>query len=116
MRWVIRTIRAGDIWRVRLTDAEGHEQQGTRPVIVLAVHNQANQVMVTSCTGRLRAQRFPFTHRIGISSKNDLTQDSIALVYQTRTLTVQRFLSKLGEIDDDDFEVIKILLKTYLCI
>lgn len=113
---MIRAICVGDIWRVRLTDAEGHEQLGTRPVIVLAVHNQANQVMVTPFTGRLRAQRFPFTHRVGISRKNGLTQDSIALVYQTRTLTVQRFLSKLGEINADDFDAIKILLKTYLCI
>jgi len=52
-------IAVGDIWLVRLNDAQGHEQQGTRPVIVLAIHSQANLVMVTQCTGNLDAQRYP---------------------------------------------------------
>lgn len=110
---MIRSINVNDVWLVRLTDAQGHEQLGTRPAIVLAVHIPANLVMVTPFTSNLDAQRFPFTHRVAPTTTNGLTQASITQIYQTRSLTVQRFIRKIGVIDDEDIEAIKLLLKTY---
>ena len=106
-------IAVGDIWLVRLIDAQGHEQQGTRPVIVLAIHNQANLVMVTPCTGNLDAQRFPFTHKVIPSATSGLIRDSVAQVYQTRCLTDTRFIRKMGDLETDDFDKVKLLLSTY---
>ena len=106
-------IAVGEIWLVNLNDAQGHEQQGTRPVIVLAVHNQANLVMVSPCTGNLDAQRFPYSHKIVQSSTNGLSFDSVALVYQTRSLTKARFIRKLGDLGTSDFTTVKQLLRSF---
>lgn len=113
MHFLSTNIAVGEIWQVRLVDAQGHEQQGTRPVIVLAIHNQANLVMVTPCTGNLAAQRFPFSYKIVQSSTNGLSIDSVALVYQTRCLTRARFIGKLGNIGTSDFNRIKQLLRSF---
>jgi len=107
------TITVKDIWLVSLSDTEGHEQRGTRPVIVLAVHSQAHLVMVTPFTGNIDASRFPYTHQVGPTGTNGLSKDSIAQIYQTRALTYDRFIRKLGEIDESDYETVKMLLKDF---
>ncbi|MCW4048522.1 MAG: type II toxin-antitoxin system PemK/MazF family toxin [Candidatus Bathyarchaeota archaeon] len=103
----------GEIWLVDLDDVQGHEQHGTRPGLVLAIHSQANLVMVTPFTGNLDAQRFPYAHKVTQSATNGLTRDSVALVYQTRCLTDERFIRKIGDMETEDLEIVKLLLKTY---
>lgn len=112
----LSAISVQDIWLVTLDDTEGHEQDGTRPVIIMGVHTQSKLTMITPCTGTIRATRFPDTHQLSPTFTNGLTKDSVALVYQTRALTTTRFIRKMGKCSDADFEVIKILLKTYLCL
>ena len=107
------SISAQDIWLVTLDDAEGHEQEGTRPVVIVNIHPQSKLVMATPCTGKVRATRFPHTHQISPATTNGLTRESIALVYQTRALSTTRFIKKMGKCSDADFEAIKIILEDY---
>jgi mRNA interferase MazF len=106
-------ISVRDIWLVRLNDTVGHEQRGNRPVIVLAVHPQAHLVMVTPFTGNIDAGKFPYTHQVGPTDTNGLSKDSVAQIYQTRNLAYDRFIRKLGEIDDSDYETVKVQLRDY---
>jgi mRNA-degrading endonuclease toxin of MazEF toxin-antitoxin module len=108
-----QNIRVGELWLVDLVDALGHEQDDTRPVLVLAVHSQTDLFMVTPCTGNLAAQRFPYTHKIIAYASNGLSRDSVAMVFQTRCLSKTRFKHKLGDLEKRSLDAIKILLRTF---
>ncbi len=97
-----------------MDDAEGHEQSGERPAIILAVHNEANLCMAVPLTTNLETSRFPFAHRINPSTNNGLTRPSVALVYQSRCITVTRLIRRMGIIDQDDLNSIFILLRDYV--
>jgi mRNA interferase MazF len=105
-----------EIWRVNLPDAEGHEQRGDRPAIVISMHAQANVTMVVPLTKNQDCLRFPYSHQVKKSIANGLLLDSVALVYQMRCLTVSstRFLGKIGDIEQNHFDQIKLLIKSYL--
>jgi mRNA-degrading endonuclease toxin of MazEF toxin-antitoxin module len=109
-------VQPGEIWTICLPDAEGHEQAGNRPAIVIAVHSQANTTTVVPLTKNKDCLRFPYTHQIKRSSTNGLLLDSVALVFQIRCLTASstRFFEKLGTIEPAHLEQIKLLIKSYL--
>jgi len=111
-----RNIKPMDIWMVSLTDTLGTEQRGQRPAIIIAIHSQANVCMVVPLTSNLDASKFSHTHKIECTSDNELSVDSVALVFQMRTLTISagRFLSKVGMIEQNHFDNVKALIKDYL--
>ena len=87
-------IQPREIWRVTLSDAEGHEQAGDRPAIVISMHPQANVTMIVPLTKNQGCLRFPYSHQVKKSNTNGLLLDSVALIYQMRCLTASstRFL------------------------
>ena len=109
-------IRPKDIWMVSLTESMGSEQRGQRPAVVIAVQPQANISMVVPLTSNQAALRFPYSHKITCTSGNGLSADSVALVFQMRSLAMSagRFLSKMGAIEQEHFAAIRELVKDYL--
>jgi mRNA-degrading endonuclease toxin of MazEF toxin-antitoxin module len=109
-------IQPGEIWMILLPDAEGHEQAGNRPAIVISVHLQANTTMVVPLTKNQDCIRFPYSYKVKKSDANGLLIDSVALVYQIRCLTASstRFFEKLGVIEQSHLNQIKLLIKSYL--
>jgi mRNA interferase MazF len=93
-------VKKGDIWVVNIPVSDGHEQYGTRPVIVLA-DTPSNVVVGIPCTTNMRALRFPSTVSITASEHNGLTQDSIALVLQIRAIDKKRLHQKIGEVEKE---------------
>ena len=108
------SIKIMEIWEVSLQDAIGHEQSGSRPAIVIAVHLPTKLYVVVPLTSNPDASRFPFTHRIARSSGNGLSSNSIALIFQLRCIGLQRFIQKIGILEKSHFDTIKILVKNYL--
>lgn len=109
-------MQPGEIWRVNLPDAEGHEQTGERPAIVMAMHPQANVTMVVPLTKNQDCLRFPYSYQVKMSNTNGLSMNSVALIYQMRCLTASstRFLDRFGVIEQCHFDQIKLLIKSYL--
>ena len=109
-------IRPKDIWMVSLTETMGNEQRGQRPVVVIAVQPQTNISMVVPLTSNLDATRLPFSHKISCTSGNGLEADSVALIFQMRSLTMSagRFLFRMGSVEQEHFNNIKALIKDYL--
>ena len=110
----IQTKHKKEIWLVSLNDTEGHEQSGTRPVIVFAVHRQAKVCFVVPITKNQDVTRFPYTHAVSRSTINGLTYDSVAQIYQMRCLTNSRFITRLGIIEQNEFNAIITLIIDYL--
>lgn len=110
-------MNVGEVWRVNLVDTTGHEQAGTRPAIIVAMHSQAQLCTVVPMTGTLRyLSMFPHTLRIPCSSLNGLTIDSVALIFQIRSLALGRFQGKLGDLEAHLFTRMKTMIKQYLSI
>jgi mRNA interferase MazF len=109
-------IQPGEIWKIKLSDTDGHEQIGDRPAIVIALHPQATVAMVVPLTKNQDCLRFPYSYKLPMSNVNGLSMDSVALIYQMRCLTASstRFLERYGVIEQCHFDQIKLLTKSYL--
>ncbi len=101
---------------VSLTETVGSEQRGQRPALVIAVQPQANISTVVPLTSNLDASRLPFSYKMPSTLNNGLEADSVALVFQIRSLTMTagRFLFKMGSVEQEHFKNIKTLTKDYL--
>jgi mRNA interferase MazF len=94
--------RYGDVFLARLDPAEGHEQKGVRPVIVIsgdATNDLLGLSVVMPLTSTLR--QFPNRVRVEKDARNKLDADSDALTYQVRTLSHDRFTKKLGTVTNE---------------
>jgi mRNA-degrading endonuclease toxin of MazEF toxin-antitoxin module len=65
-------LQPKEIWKVALSDAEGLEQAGDRPAIVISIHPQANVTMVVPLTKNQDYLRFPYSHQVKKSNTNGL--------------------------------------------
>jgi mRNA interferase MazF len=73
-------MKIGEIWSVDLEDSKGHEQQGTRPAVVVGLAN--SMIIVVPLTTNLKSARFSYTHPISPTSQNGLDNVSIALIFR----------------------------------
>ena len=93
-------MKKGEIWVVEFpTSNEGHEQAGSRPVIVLA-DTEANISIIIPFTSNLQALRFPFTAEVKPSSSNGLSITSVALAFQIRAVDKKRMKKKIGVLEE----------------
>ncbi len=91
-------MNKGDIWLVELPLANGHEQMGTRPAIVLA--KSLNMVITIPLTSNPISMHFPYTVKINPSQTNGLNAKSIALLFQIRAIDQKRLKHNLGELEN----------------
>ena len=105
-------MKKGEIWLVELPSADGREQVGSRPAIIMAETEIVN--IVIPLTSNIQALRFPHTIEIKPSKKNNLSAISVGLVFQIRALDKKRFKNKLGELDDKNLKEVDIMLKKML--
>ena len=100
----------GDIYHAEFPSSSRHEQAGRRPAIVLADIPKVEMAIVVPLTSSLERSKLPFTLPISPSKENGLLEESIALIFQVRSLHKSRFGKKLGVIGHKDLEAIKAML------
>lgn len=108
-------LQVKEIWKVDLPDTQAHEQAGYRPAVILAIH-QTSTAMVVPFTKNLDCTRFSHTYLVQKSDANGLAVDSVALIFQMRCLgnSANRFVKRMGTIEDAHLNKIKALIKDYL--
>ncbi len=106
-------MKKGEVWLVELPSTNGHEQAGTRPVVVLA-ETEANVAIIVPFTSNLQALRFPHTIEVKPTEKNGLINISIALVFQVRAIDKKRLKNKIGELDNSTLNEMDPILKKIL--
>lgn len=106
-------MKKGEIWLVDLPSSNGHEQAGTRPVLML-VETEANIAVVIPFTSNLQALRFPHTLEIKPSKASGLTVLSAALIFQVRAIDKRRLKRKIGELEEATLKEIDSMLKRML--
>lgn len=106
-------MEKGEIWLVRLPEAYGHEQLGTRSAIVIS-DTKTPICIVIPLTSNIQALRFGYAISIKPSLNNGLKEESVAMVFQIRAIDKSRLDKKLGKLEDINTQKIDHILKTLL--
>ena len=97
-------MTVGDIHWIELPAANGREQRGRRPAVVLQDHRYAGGlpvVLVVPLTTARAAMRFAGTTLIQPTRENGLRQASVALVFQLRAVDRRRVQEPIGNVSDE---------------
>jgi len=98
----VAQILRGDIRWAELNPVRGHEQAGTRPVLILS-HDVFNQrsgtVIAMTMTSQEPRAGFPLTLE---SKAPGLTKRSWIKISQVRTLSVQRIGNRLARASEEE--------------
>jgi mRNA interferase MazF len=116
-RWKKFQIKDREIWEVELSypgEGVGHEEKYKHPCIVVKYNKFVDMATIIPLTSNVLAlKEFPHTYMMNPNNVNGLTKQVIAMVYQIRSLSKQRFIRKRGRVLKDDYDMIKTLLKDY---
>jgi mRNA interferase MazF len=97
----------GEVWLVDLSPTIGQEMQKTRPVVVISTNligSIALRIIVPITSWQEKfAYRF-FMVKISPTSGNGLSQESAGNVLQVRSLSNQRFIRRLGVLEEDSLQ------------
>lgn len=101
--------RRGEIWRTDLEPSEGDEMGKVRPVLVInrdSAGRLALRIVVPLTDWKERYLTFPWMTRLDPTPQNGLSKPSSADAFQVRSLSLNRFLVKLGDLDPADVETV----------
>ena len=105
----MKQINQGDIYLVNLNPIKGHEQGGLRPVVVLQnsiLNRNLNTIVTAPLTSNLDSRGLMTTYFLP-KKMSGLHKDSVALLYQIRTIDKTRLKKEIGHISKKDFEDLK---------
>ena len=107
----------GEVYSLRLDPAEGSEQRGTRPAVVVSrdAINRASPVIVVCPLTDARHVPRPYPSDVLVKApEGGLTKDSVVLTGQIRAVAKIRLLQRLGELRPDTMRQIEQALKITL--
>lgn len=97
----------GEVWRVFLEPTVGDEIGKARPAIVMSpsVMGRLSLRVVVPLTGwQASFAEHRWMTEIAPSVKNGLHKSSSADAFQVRSVSLNRFISKIGELEPDEVE------------
>ena len=92
-------MQRGEIWLINLSPTLGAEMQKTRPAVIVnddEVGILPLRVIVPITDWKDRYAQAPWMVRLEPSPENGLSKTSTADAFQVRSVSEQRFLSRLG--------------------
>jgi mRNA interferase MazF len=95
--------RRGEIWQVNLEPAIGDEMKKTRPAVVISSDEVGalNLKLAVPLTGwNPKFARSPWLVRIKPDRLNNLDKEDAADTLQTRCLSIERFVKRIGRVSD----------------
>lgn len=110
-------IRRGDVYVARLNPAEGSEQAGERPVVVVsrdAINRSSPVVVIVPVTDRANKTRIYPSHVILKAGEGGLPIESVALTEQVRAVNTTRLVRHLGQLAPQSITAIGAALKIAL--
>jgi len=104
-------IRRGEVYLADLNPVRGHEQGGTRPVLVIQndIGNEySSTTIVAAITSRTKSH-MPIHVKVA-AGESRLAKDSIVLLEQIRTLDKERLMRKLGGLAQEKMQEVDLAL------
>mgnify|MGYP000079453027 CR=1 FL=1 len=105
-------FKRGEIYLADLDPVRGHEQAGTRPVLIIQndIGNRySSTTIVAAITSRISKKRLPVHVEIS-AQETGLPRDSVVLLEQIRTLDKERLIKRMGRLPPDKMEEVNIAL------
>ena len=105
----MKEVRRGQIFLADLNPVKGHEQGGYRPVLVLQkdiLNRNLNTVVVAPITKNLKAKGLLTTWFLP-GRQSGLKFDSVALLYQIRTIDMRRLVKKVSQLDAETMAAVR---------
>lgn len=112
-------MKQGDIWLINLDPTIGSEIKKKRPAIIVnddALGKLPLKIIVPITDWKERYEVAPWMVKINSDLKNGLTKTSCADCFQVRSVSIERFVKKLGIITEIQKEEIKVGLSRVLAI
>jgi mRNA interferase MazF len=111
--------KRGDLYAAALGGAEGSEQRGSRPVLIVSndLFNEAVPLVTIVPLTTLRQGRRVHPSEVRISKgTTGLRADSLALCHQVRTIARSRLGRRVGEVDGASMSFIAAALRLHFAL
>lgn len=99
-------MKQGDIWMSDLSPAQGSEQAGRRPVVILSgnLMNKFLKVVITApLTSKIKSyQGNPI---LNPSNRNGLKVVSELMVFHIRSISKDRLINRIGEVEQEELKM-----------
>lgn len=101
-------VKRGDVYYADLDPVIGSEQNGHRPIIVIQndLGNLYSPTTIAAMVTSSQKKKLP-THVHVIDEGSGLSEDSIVMLEQIRTIDKQRLGSMIGHVSDETMELIE---------
>lgn len=101
-------VKRGDVYYADLDPVIGSEQNGHRPIIVIQndMGNLYSPTTIAAMVTSSQKKKLP-THVHVIDKGSGLSDDSIVMLEQIRTIDKQRLGSMIGHVSDETMELIE---------
>ena len=99
-------LRRGDIWLVNFNPAQGSEQRGIRPALIIQndVGNEVSPVTIVAAISSV-TKTYPINVEIK-PSESGLEKDSVVKLNQIRTIDKKRLIKRLGRLDSSKMKAV----------
>ena len=101
--------KRGEIWLVRFDPSVGDEIKKERPAVVLSSTRLARlklRIVVPLTGWSPEFAQFPWHHRVDANARTGLSKTSSADSLQIKSLSIMRFVRKLGSMSESDLDEI----------
>lgn len=96
-------MKQGEVWLINLDPTLGAEMKKTRPAIIINSNSLGRlplKIVVPLTDWKDRYAIAPWMVKIQPDAKNQLTKNSSAECFQIRSISDQRLIKQIGEIDE----------------
>lgn len=101
-------MKQREIWLADLNPVKGSEQKGIRPVVIISGNAMnANLGICIVCPLSSRIKNYSGCIVLKKDKMNGLDHDSEVITFQVRTISVERFTGKIGEITKAQLDFLK---------
>lgn len=108
-------MRQAEIWYADLNPIKGSEQSGFRPVVVISGNLlNENTPLAIICPLTSKIKNYHGNVVLSPDQKNGLNKTSEVLTFHIRSISKDRLVKKIGEIEESELELIKSCLNDIL--
>ncbi len=102
---MVRFLRGDIVW-ADLDPTKGHEQAGSRPVLILShdvFNERSGTVIAMALTSQPQRAGFPLTYEV---RDTQLPKKAWVKISQIRTLSIQRLGKKMGKLKSEEMDML----------
>ncbi len=105
--------KKGDVFIIENIFSQGHEQSGQRPHVVVT-QIIAGVATVAPCSASNNAKKYSYTVLINANEENGLDKNSYVLIFQSFACDVHILNHRIGHLDENSMNKIKIEYIRYI--